>query len=79
MKRNFDNKITDIKKAEEERRAEITMMYVYMDRYPEKAREKLRKHSINEVAVREHLIEKYPGEAKEKVRTMPVGQSGSLL
>ena len=45
MKRNFDIKITDIKREEEKRRAEITMMYIYMDRYPDKARAKLRKPS----------------------------------
>lgn len=37
------NKSTDIKKRDEERRAEITMMYIYMDRYPDKVREKMRK------------------------------------
>jgi len=43
MENNFDNELTDLKRAEEERRAEITMMYIFMDRYPKQAQERCRK------------------------------------
>ncbi len=47
MKRNFDNKLTDIKKAEQDRRTELNMLSLLLARYPNEAREKLRKSSAN--------------------------------
>lgn len=51
MNSNFDNKLTDIKQAEQTRRTELAMMGLLMDRYPEQARAKLRKGMANKNAV----------------------------
>ena len=40
MKRNFDNKLTDIKLQEQARRTELAMLYHLIDKYPREAREK---------------------------------------
>ena len=37
MKRNFDNKLTDIKKAEQDRRTELAMLGLLMEKYPREA------------------------------------------
>ena len=47
MKREFENKITDVKKAEHTRRTELAMLYLLIDKYPLQVREKIRK-PINE-------------------------------
>jgi hypothetical protein len=45
MKRNFNNKLTGIKKAEQDRRTKLVMMYLLMQEYPNEAREKVQKSS----------------------------------
>lgn len=42
MKRSFDNKLTDIKKAEQDRRTELAMLGSLIEKYPRKARQKTR-------------------------------------
>ncbi len=40
MRRNFDNKLTDIKKAEQDRRTELAMLGLLMEKYPREAEKK---------------------------------------
>jgi hypothetical protein len=47
MKGSFDNKLTDAKKADQDRRTEIMMLYVLMERYPIQVRERLRKSPLD--------------------------------
>ncbi len=50
MKRNFDNKLTDIKKAEQDRRTELAMLGLLMEKYPKETREKFLKSPTNKRA-----------------------------
>ena len=43
MKRKFDNKVTDVKKAEETRRTELAMLGLLIEKHPWEAREKVLK------------------------------------
>ncbi len=43
MKRNFNDKLTDIKKAEQDRRTELAMLGLLMEKYPKETREKFLK------------------------------------
>ena len=43
MSRNSDNKLTDVKKAEQERRTELAMLGLLIEKYPREAKEKTRK------------------------------------
>ncbi len=45
MKRNLDNKLTDIKKAEQDRRTELAMLGLLIEKYPNEAAEKIRRKS----------------------------------
>lgn len=47
MKRNFDNKLTDTKRAEQDRRTKLAMMYLLMQEHPREAVEKARKLTLN--------------------------------
>ncbi len=42
MKRKFDNKLTDIKKAEQYRRTELAMLGLLIEKYPREAQKKVR-------------------------------------
>jgi len=40
---SFENKVSDIKRAEQTKRTELAMMYLLMDKYPNQVREKIKK------------------------------------
>jgi hypothetical protein len=42
MENNFDNKLTDIKRAERKRRTELGMLDLLIDTYPAEAQQKMR-------------------------------------
>ena len=50
MKRNFDNKLTDIKKTEQDRRTELAMLGLLMEKYPKEAEKKARELQANKRA-----------------------------
>lgn len=45
MSNNFENKLTDIKKQEQTRRTELTMLELLIEKYPREAKEKARRLS----------------------------------
>ena len=47
MKRTFDNKLTDIKKQEQDRRTELAMLGLLIEKYAREATEKTRKVSLS--------------------------------